>query len=369
MQSKVNSLKYYEGLDVLRAFAVCFVIITHWGPSKFKSEILTFIFQKIIPDGLFGVDLFFVLSGFLITSILLNAKDNANGNRMTIIKSFYIRRALRIFPIYYLLIAIVYLLNDQSVKDHLIYYLSYTSNFLVFELRDWGSISHTWSLAVEEQFYLIWPWIIIFIPQKHLLKFIVVFLLIGILSTVILGHKYISFFYVLTPTCFTAFAIGAIGSYLQKYPELYLLRLLKFALPVSIVFYFLNQFGYQIVLIRLFNAIIAINLIFYVVAEKYNIASSYILKNKLLIEIGKISYGIYLYHFITPSYYLQFIDFINKKINFTAATLRILKNPPPAYLIQLAIVGVVSLLSYSYIETNFIKLKHRFKYIANSKRN
>eukprot|EP01136_Pigoraptor_vietnamica_P044419 Opistho-1_new@21151 len=166
MQSKVNSLKYYEGLDVLRAFAVCFVIIAHWGPSKFRSEILTFIFQKIIPDGLFGVDLFFVLSGFLITSILLNAKDNANGNRMTIIKSFYIRRALRIFPIYYLLIAIVYLLNDQSVKDHLIYYLSYTSNFLTFKLRDWGSISHTWSLAVEEQFYLIWPWIIIFIPKK-----------------------------------------------------------------------------------------------------------------------------------------------------------------------------------------------------------
>lgn len=151
---------------MLRSLAVFFVIITHWGPNDFSSPVFTSIYQKIMPNGVFGVDLFFVLSGYLITQILLTARINAGGvNKLKIIKAFYIRRALRISPIYYLLIIIVILLKDQFVINHILYFITYTSNFLVFKTRSWVSITHTWSLSVEEQFYLIWPWVMIF-PHK-----------------------------------------------------------------------------------------------------------------------------------------------------------------------------------------------------------
>jgi peptidoglycan/LPS O-acetylase OafA/YrhL len=93
-------MKYIKGLDTVRAFAVFFVIIAHWGPHTFNNApFLTFIFTKIVPDGMFGVDVFFVLSGYLIPRILLDARQKSvENNKVSIIKNFYIRRALRIFP-------------------------------------------------------------------------------------------------------------------------------------------------------------------------------------------------------------------------------------------------------------------------------
>ncbi|TDG35296.1 acyltransferase [Pedobacter changchengzhani] len=359
----VNNIKYYKGLDVLRAFAVFFVIITHWGPHQFSSVTFTAIYQKILPDGNFGVDLFFVLSGFLITKILLNANLESNGiNKMKIIKSFYIRRSLRIFPVYYILILIVFLLGDQGVRNHLPYYLTYTSNIFIFQTNIWDSISHTWSLAVEEQFYIIWPWVIILCPQNKILKTILAFLAVGIISSLAIHYFYGAIFYVLTPTCFTAFSIGALASYLQIYPNVKIQRIITFALPFAILFFMISQFGHKLVLIRLINSIIAVNLILYVTKEKYNTVTKFIFENRLLITIGKISYGIYLYHFITPRYYLEFIDYINHYSNFSPRTLRILTYPPPAYLIQLAIVFFVSYISFKYLESSFTKLKRYFSY-------
>src|SRR5580704_6957692 len=100
-------MKYIRGLDTLRAFAVIFVIIYHWGLPLPANEAVHRL-QRLIPDGRFGVDLFFVLSGFLITRILLTARRQADLPRLSIIKNFIVRRSLRIFPIYYA--AILFLL-------------------------------------------------------------------------------------------------------------------------------------------------------------------------------------------------------------------------------------------------------------------
>lgn len=369
-------MRYIKGLDVLRAVAVFFVIITHWGPHQFKSEILTFIFQKIIPDGNFGVDLFFVLSGYLITKILLNTGyEQPEINRFRVIKAFYIRRALRIFPIYYLLILFVCLFGAKNVISNLGYYLTYTSNFLVFKTSSWDSITHTWSLAVEEQFYLIWPWFIIFLPKRHLLPFILAALMLGILSTLSFDYFLGDFYRVLLPPCITAFSIGALLAYGEFYPtsRKRIVATFKVLFPFAIIFFFVNQFGFKLILIRAINSIIAINLISYTVEENYNKVTRFIFSNSFLINIGKISYGIYLYHYIIPPYWNQFVDYLDRYFLFTTDTLKFLKDPPPAYLIELALLFVISYISYHYLELRFTRLKGKFSYIniqyKNSPRN
>jgi peptidoglycan/LPS O-acetylase OafA/YrhL len=99
-------MKYVKGFDSLRAIAVLLVIHEHWGPHVVHSSIvLTFILNKMVPDGTFAVDFFFVLSGFLITNILIHAKNHPDSDsKVSILKNFFARRCLRIFPIYYLTI-------------------------------------------------------------------------------------------------------------------------------------------------------------------------------------------------------------------------------------------------------------------------
>ena len=142
-------MKYIKGLDTLRAFAVMFVIIYHWGLPLPDGPGKHFL-QELIPSGPFGVTLFFVLSGFLITSILLEARTTAK-TRLRVIRNFIIRRILRIFPIYYVTIFVLTWIGYPFIRENLDWLLSYTSNILVFRNHSWNSFSHTWSLSVEEQ--------------------------------------------------------------------------------------------------------------------------------------------------------------------------------------------------------------------------
>ena len=121
-------IKHISGLNGIRAIAVLMVIVSHRFPTDH--------FFKIMPIGHFGVDIFFVLSGYLISRILLNGVSKIEGNSasaFTLIKSFVIRRSLRIFPIYYLLLLVLYI-NDgivgNSFRDNFLWYFFYGSNFL-----------------------------------------------------------------------------------------------------------------------------------------------------------------------------------------------------------------------------------------------
>lgn len=358
-------MKYIKGLDTLRAFAVCFVIIAHWGPHKFRSDILTFFFTKILPNGIFGVDLFFVLSGYLITSILINAKENSPlEDRIGIIKTFYFRRTLRTFPIYFLLVLFVCVFNDEFVRSNILYFLTYTSNFLAFKTKIWFSISHTWSLAVEEQFYLVWPWIIFFSPKKHLLKIIIFCCMLGITSSIIFQQYYGSFFFILPLPCITALSIGALYAYSQSDTGFNkkVISILLALLPFGIVLFFVQQFGYKLPFIRVANSIISINLLIYITNERYNAITEFILNNRFFNYVGKISYGLYLYHAILPHYYYQFINYLNQSMNFSDYTIKILTYPPPSYIIQLALLFIISHISYTYIEVKILKFKRHFVY-------
>ena len=167
-----NELEKLPGLDVIRGLAILWVLLYHsfilggkvW-PLSF-GDWLSRCFLEFVNFGWLGVDLFFVLSGFLITRILLSTRGSK-----TYFSSFYVRRALRIFPLYYGFLIVVFfvfclpayhlahwpaaeeLLSDQA------WYWTYLANIKVFFTNRWQNpyINHTWSLAVEEQFYLFWP--------------------------------------------------------------------------------------------------------------------------------------------------------------------------------------------------------------------
>jgi len=367
-------MKHIKGLDALRAFAVVFVIISHWGPGTVKIAPLNFIFSKLMPDGAFGVDLFFVLSGYLITKILLNARDETlPDQRLQIVKSFYIRRMLRIFPIYFLLIFIVaYILDDAYTRNHILYFVTYTSNLI--DPKDNGRVTllHTWSLAVEEQFYLIWPWIIIYTPKKHLLKVILISIAIGLTSCLAIDYKYGEWeARVLLLPCITAFAIGALWAHVQTYQqfEKIFINTALILLPACLILQFINHNGdNRIILIRAVNSVIAVNAIVYTSRGKYNQVTKYIFNNNLLVKIGKVSYGMYLYHFILPKYYYLFINFLQHKIKFSDKVLKIITLPPPAYLIHLGLLFLITILSYNYIELAFLRLKKHFNYVSDKRR-
>lgn len=165
---------YVPELDGLRGIAILLVIVSHYLGEYWRTASV----------GWTGVNLFFVLSGFLITGILLDAKDKPNYFR-----NFYARRTLRIFPLYYLVLFLLFIVAPlfsaldtegfQSVARHQGWLWTYTMNlytsFWAAVNGDdpfaggWVQTAHFWSLSVEEQFYLVWPAIVLFTTRRRLL--------------------------------------------------------------------------------------------------------------------------------------------------------------------------------------------------------
>ena len=167
-------------------------------------------FQFGIPFGA-GVHLFYVLSGFLITGILLRVRDEPD--RVGALQAFYIRRALRIFPAFYLTLALAWWADIPVVRDSMEWHVAYLSNVFTFVRGEWpGTISHFWSLAVEEQFYLVWPWLIMFAPRAWITPGIAIAIAIGPLFRWWLaanGYRE-SMLALMTPGCLDALGVGAL---------------------------------------------------------------------------------------------------------------------------------------------------------------
>ena len=197
-----GALSYMPQLDGLRAVAITLVTVEHWLHQS--------LLNRALPTGFMGVRLFFVLSGFLITGILLKSNEPPTSAGPPLAR-FYARRFLRIFPIYYLTLAVCYVADLGAVRETLPWHLTYTSNVFYFLKQGLiGLESHFWTLAVEEQFYLVWPCLIVFTPRRHLRRVMVAVLVVGVLTRPLLlalGYTYILTFPL---TCFDSFAIGGL---------------------------------------------------------------------------------------------------------------------------------------------------------------
>jgi peptidoglycan/LPS O-acetylase OafA/YrhL len=160
----LSSRAHVPALDGLRGIAILAVFAYHYGHGGVHSTSpVVRAFASVCDVGWSGVDLFFVLSGFLITGILYDSRNDPGYY-----KKFYARRALRIFPVYYLFAAIMFAIGSHWRIGHLsfLFYVGYPVALLIPSLVAIPlHITHLWSLCIEEQFYAIWPWVVARLPN------------------------------------------------------------------------------------------------------------------------------------------------------------------------------------------------------------
>ena len=210
---------HIPALDGVRGLAILMVLFGHFWLASRPSESVERALYTIVQNGWIGVDLFFVLSGFLITGILLDAKGSDGYFR-----NFYARRALRIFPLYYaVLFAWFYLLPDVfgvdragpfgAEKGTQIWFWTYTSNFIsvMKNLTMPHGLNHFWTLAIEEQFYLVWPLVVLAVSSRKLRWICLALLPVGLLFRLwLMTTEYAhTGGYVLTPARMGTLAVGA----------------------------------------------------------------------------------------------------------------------------------------------------------------
>jgi peptidoglycan/LPS O-acetylase OafA/YrhL len=304
--------------------------------------------------GHFGVVVFFVLSGFLITRLLL--LEPTHKPLLQSFKEFYIRRSLRIFPIYYLFLAVTYFFNVSNVNQYGAAPWFYATNLKIFATNNWiGSYSHLWTLAVEEQFYLVWPFLILFLRGRTKTLF---YLFIGIITlSILMRFGLMSFgFSGRQATVFSLssidyfglgslIAIGQIHNY--KFGKLgwqclFLGIFIYYGLYFSaekIVFNSVGHFGLGLVAFGL------------VVNDLNRSDKKTIFHNKITIHFGKISYGIYLYHNIIAARYVDILGFFG----ITVQDSNLMRT-----IFALLFTLTIAELSFYFVETPFLRLKERF---------
>ena len=357
-----------KGLDGLRGIAVLMVLVAHWIPQNGFFEFFVF--------GAMGVGLFYVISGYLITKILLENKKQIGEMRLSVgksLKMFYLKRCLRIFPIYYIVLGILFLLNFDTIHQKILWFLFYGQNFHIFNyhtITDY--LGHFWSLAVEEQFYLIWPFLILFVNKKYLYPVFFILLLSPFLSdTLILcyyGYNNYLFISFLTSHCIPALAIGGLlafdefNSYEKRMNWLFSDKVMFYSVFLFLLFSSLKV-NYIVMTLRdmswwLFSAIIVNR----VVLKKY-LFLDYILSFKVVSFIGIISYGIYVYH---PFSYLlnHYMHILCLKHNWRIPIIGVIpfpefEQPFFRFLWRFFITLILALTSWFIIEKPLLRLKKR----------
>lgn len=367
---------YFKGLNGLRFFAALAVIITHIELIKGAFGMKNVWKNPIIFNlGGLGVYFFFVLSGFLITYLLLAEKSQFNHIN---IKSFYLRRVLRIWPLYYLVLILGFFILphfdyfkipylEKSFSDNftqnLILYILILPNLAFSIFPAVPNIGQAWSIGVEEQFYIVWPWIIS--KSKNILKTLVVIIIVLIVIKFII--LIIGFFYktsawyeplklFVAMSKFECMAIGGIGAYLvftkhnllNKISHSSNLLLSIIGIPL-LIFYTPNliQDGIHIIYSILFLIII----IHVSSNQKFQF-----LENRLFNYLGKISYGLYMYHFMIIPLVLS----IYKKslANYEGSYGNVI-----IYGLTICLTVFISALSYHFFENYFIKLKSKYTFV------
>ena len=325
--------------------------------------------------GWLGVDLFFVLSGFLITEILLNTVGQPN-----FLRNFYMRRVLRIFPLFYLTLIICLLilpsiknlnLDSSYYSNNQFWLWTYLQNWLFIFKEPYGDkiLLHTWSLAVEEQFYLVWPAIVLLIRKPKILLAVAIIALIGvglaryvIWSFQVHDLAYASLY---TFTRIDGLCIGCILALLMQinpgFLKKYTTHIVLLMAGINFAFYFLNNQSSQTLPYLAFVGYTTFAVLFGILVYEAVMAESkiiqFIFNNNILKFFGKISYGLYVYHW--PVYILLFPFF--QKILFENGYLAYNYSETGSAIIVTALSVLLSLLSYHYFEKRFLQLKKRYE--------
>ncbi len=371
-EKPVTKFKFKPQLSGLRFCAVLFVVVYHF--SVFLIGLKSWHYDL----GSFIV-FFFVLSSYLITRILLYEKRKAIGKSMPVWKVavvFLTRRTLRIFPACYLYLLILWLFpfEGQDLRQHPGVYFGYIYNIWIFITNSWGPYSvHLWTLAVEEQFYIIWPWIILFIPTKHLFK---VFLLIGVSAVAfrmifltVSPYQPVFPMLVLMPACLDSFAAGALLAYLHysgRENNQWLKWASLIAIPVWVLLILTNHHRSFIGLDRVFISLFAVTVID-IANRGYTGIAKLFLENRVVQYLSKISYGIYLYHLIATLFFWKLFEIAQHALIGSGYDLssagKIFASPYVSFWIYFILAIGCATISWYCVEQPFNNLKKIFNYV------
>jgi peptidoglycan/LPS O-acetylase OafA/YrhL len=378
---------YFEGLNGLRFVAALLVVLYHAPDFPVKKNISTiynFRSFSLFNNGALAVDFFFVFSGFLITSLLLKEYEY---RRTISIKRFYMRRILRIWPLYYFAVFFCFAvlplaagifhfhnLPDTGVTQ-LLLYLLFLPN-LVFITGGPGVLSPLWSIGVEVLFYLFIGPLVKYFKNKLVLIFLLVIVIKVVLNVIFARlqpvgnwHSAAVFFSELR---FEVISVGCIGALLVNSKYKYYLKRL-FSYPVQIVMFalmfavvFFNQtlpvarvnavsslynFLFSSEYSSVIKAILFLYLIFCVSLNSKSLIKT---ENKVLSFLGNISYGIYVYHVLVELLILDLLKAYFLRTNTIAATIIY-------YFSSIAATILVAYLSYTFFEKKFLTLKRKFE--------
>jgi peptidoglycan/LPS O-acetylase OafA/YrhL len=355
-----SSPQYRPQLDALRAFAVVAVLITHfWQPDP-----LPWILRQV-DLGFLGVRLFFVLSGFLITRILLECRDQVDtlGVRPSLVLCrFYGRRFLRIFPLAYFVIFVGVLLGIPPARDIWPWLVTYSSNFYTaLWQQNTMYFGHFWTLAVEEQFYVVWPWLLLFVPRRWLM--IVVCLIVStapIYRDAMLSRG--AGWGTLPWNCLDTLGVGAmlaIAKHGSRATDAFYSTLRRVILPIGLFGYlglhaFARTDGGRLLITfhELAYAMVCCWLIAY--ADRgFTGSIGRLLEFGPLVHIGKISYGIYVYH--------MFMPFLLGK-GFQSVGWAFPPPGPTRFLLATLATLAVAMASWQFFERPINNLKDRLPY-------
>jgi peptidoglycan/LPS O-acetylase OafA/YrhL len=360
--------QHMPSLDGLRGVAILLVLVHHFSASMNAEFSVNQRFAAWAELGWTGVDLFFVLSGFLITGILYDSRHKPN-----FFKNFYARRALRIFPLYYTALVLVILMTPLLVRLELqgtanpAWISIYATNFVISwkGAGAFGVLDHFWSLAVEEHFYFVWPAVVFFLSRKKVMMVAVASFLIAPALRILTmdgGAELPVASYMATPMRMDSLAAGAFIAMLVRGPSgmknlvrpAMILACMAFVVFFSMVL-FRNSKSHQDLLIGTMG--LSVLWVFFssvlILALNWKPLES-TMKLPVLRWFGKYSYGLYVWH---PIIFMLIFH------NDVARHIRLGDGPLPEFVsgaLALTIMFAVTLLSWHLWEKQFLKFKHRF---------
>jgi peptidoglycan/LPS O-acetylase OafA/YrhL len=354
---------HYPALDGLRGLAILLVVFYH-----------NFGFINYFFFGWLGVDLFFVLSGFLITDILLKTR-----NAPHYLRNFYLRRVLRIFPLYYFTLIVFLILiptffpkvlNLNYYVQNQSWFWTYLQNWLfIFHAtpRNTVALNHLWSLAVEEQFYLIWPFIILLFKKPKWIVYLLVILLLGVITLRFILWTYqienFAYFNLYTFSRIDGICIGSLLAVLRTVNAKAINRYFTFIVlglaALNFVFYFFNQknqFSYPYLAIAGYTTFATIfGLLVNEGVEKEDTFINRFLSFPIFRFFGAISYGLYVFHW--PLYLLL----APTLTRWCAQNIRFVNPSIVASIVAMSLSVLLASLSFHFFEKKFLVLKKKFE--------
>lgn len=370
---------HVAALDGVRGFAIMMVMLGHFAAGFGPGNVADALVKKLMQTGWAGVDIFFVLSGFLITGILLEAK-----NKPRYFRNFYSRRALRIFPAYYAFLFIFFVAapvvgafseTGRYAEWHRSqwWFWGYVSNLQIL-FPSWSRpapLSHFWSLAVEEQFYLFWPAVVLFTDRKWLVRICLAFLVCCVALRVWIQSLPIdpTAAYRLTPARLDTLGVGAMLAVLVREPGFW--TRIRARAPVGLVLALVgvavisipdrsmeqNGFWMQAVGYTLL-AFAGASLVVYAIdpAAQDKIVTRF-LRSRFMRFLGKYSYAMYIIHF-PLAWTMEDRGFGISM--FPRLGTSAIPGTIAFTLIAGALTAVLAVLSWNLFETHFLRAKRFF---------